>query len=136
MSKRLQVVLDEAEYADIRAAAERERLTVSEWVRRVLRGARAAAGGLVREPGAGYASDAGGEVPLHIGRFPASLHRKLLERARREHRTVAGEATHLLERALEEAEPLSLLELEGLGSALWAEADGAEHVARERDAWD
>lgn len=42
MSKRLQVVLDEEEYAEIRRAAGRHRLTVSEWVRRTLRRARAA----------------------------------------------------------------------------------------------
>lgn len=40
MSKRLQVVLDEEELEEIRSVAERERLTVSEWVRRALREAR------------------------------------------------------------------------------------------------
>jgi hypothetical protein len=40
MSKRLQVVLDEDELADIRKAARRQRTTVSEWVRHVLREAR------------------------------------------------------------------------------------------------
>ena len=37
MSKRLQVVLDDEEYAGIERFARRERLTVSEWVRRALR---------------------------------------------------------------------------------------------------
>ena len=40
MSKRLQVVLSEAELEEIRDAAKRNRATVSAWVRRVLRQAR------------------------------------------------------------------------------------------------
>lgn len=36
MSKRLQVVLDEKEYREIRRTARREGLTLSEWVRRAL----------------------------------------------------------------------------------------------------
>ncbi|MFT4163732.1 MAG: hypothetical protein QM650_00640 [Microlunatus sp.] len=40
MSKRLQVVMDDAEYADTEAAARREGETVSQWVRRTLRHAR------------------------------------------------------------------------------------------------
>lgn len=40
MSTRLQVVLDDEEFAQIRQVAEAQRLTVSEWVRQVLRRAR------------------------------------------------------------------------------------------------
>ena len=40
MSKRLQVLLDEAEYREIRAMARRRHVTVSEWVRQALRTAR------------------------------------------------------------------------------------------------
>ncbi|HUT76337.1 MAG TPA: antitoxin [Polyangia bacterium] len=40
MSMRLQVVVDEREYRAIQRAARSERVTVSEWVRRTLRGAR------------------------------------------------------------------------------------------------
>lgn len=40
MSTRLQVVLGEAEMAEIRRLAQREGLTVGEWVRRTLRAAR------------------------------------------------------------------------------------------------
>jgi hypothetical protein len=40
MSKRLQVVLDDAELREIRLAARRSRLTVAEWVRQALRVAR------------------------------------------------------------------------------------------------
>lgn len=42
MSKRLQVVMSDAEYREIREAAGRRRLTVSEWVRQTLRRAREA----------------------------------------------------------------------------------------------
>ncbi len=40
MSHRLQILLDEDEFAEIRAVARRRRLTVSEYVRTVLRDAR------------------------------------------------------------------------------------------------
>ena len=40
MSKRLQVLLPEPEMEEIRQLAERERVTVGEWVRRALRVAR------------------------------------------------------------------------------------------------
>ena len=40
MSKRLQVLLPDQEMTEIRRLARRERLTVGEWVRRVLREAR------------------------------------------------------------------------------------------------
>ena len=41
MSKRLQVLLPDQEMSDIQRLARRESLTVGEWVRRVLREARA-----------------------------------------------------------------------------------------------
>lgn len=40
MSKRLQVLLDEAELRDIQRLARAERITVAEWVRAALRAAR------------------------------------------------------------------------------------------------
>ena len=40
MSKRLQVLLDDEEYREIRASAHRSRMTVAEWVRQALRRAR------------------------------------------------------------------------------------------------
>jgi len=46
MSKRLQVLLEEDELADIQQAASRMRMTTAEWVRQALRAARRA------EPGA------------------------------------------------------------------------------------
>lgn len=46
MSKRLQVLFDEDEFAELRAVAERHGLTVSDWVRQAIRtaGRREAAG--------------------------------------------------------------------------------------------
>lgn len=40
MSKRLQVILDDEEMAEIRAVAQRQQVSVAEWVRRALRAAR------------------------------------------------------------------------------------------------
>lgn len=40
MSKRLQVLLDEVEFGELRAAARRQGVPVSEWVRSALRQAR------------------------------------------------------------------------------------------------
>jgi transposase-like protein len=40
MSQRLQVLLDEEEFAEIRRVARRHRMTVAEWVRQALRQAR------------------------------------------------------------------------------------------------
>jgi hypothetical protein len=40
MTQRLQVLMDEREFAEIRAIARRHRLTVAEWVRQALRQAR------------------------------------------------------------------------------------------------
>jgi hypothetical protein len=40
MTQRLQVLLDDEEFAEIRRVAERQRMTVAEWVRQALRAAR------------------------------------------------------------------------------------------------
>ena len=40
MSQRLQVLLDEKEFAEIRRVARRHKVTVAEWVRQALRAAR------------------------------------------------------------------------------------------------
>jgi hypothetical protein len=40
MSKRLQVLLEEDDFREVREAAARDGITVSEWVRRALRDAR------------------------------------------------------------------------------------------------
>jgi plasmid stability protein len=72
---------------------------------------------------------------LNIKNFPATLYRKLKARARREHRSMAQEVTYILSLAVQEPEQLSILNLRGLGSDLWQEP-AADHVERERGAWD
>jgi hypothetical protein len=42
MSKRLQVLLEDAELREVQKSARRERMTTAEWVRRALRSARRA----------------------------------------------------------------------------------------------
>jgi plasmid stability protein len=73
---------------------------------------------------------------LNIKNLSDSLYRKLKARARRNRRSVAQEVTVILEQAISDPEPLSLLDLEGLGAELWEGTDAAEHVEREREAWD
>lgn len=72
---------------------------------------------------------------LNVKNLPDDLYRKLQERAKRQRRSVAQEVTHLLEQALSEPEPHSILELEGLGKESWREVDVGEHVERERRGW-
>jgi plasmid stability protein len=73
---------------------------------------------------------------LNIKNLPDSLYRKLQARARRERRSVAQQVTEMLSRTLEEPEPQSILDLQGLGKEHWRGVDAAEHVARERSTWD
>jgi hypothetical protein len=42
----------------------------------------------------------------------------------------------ILDQALTEATPLSILELQGLGKEVWAGVNVDEYVRRERQAWD
>jgi plasmid stability protein len=73
---------------------------------------------------------------LNIKNLPDALYKKLQARAKREHRSVAQEVTHLLSDALETAKSLSILQLKGLGKEHWREIDAAKHVERERASWD
>ncbi len=73
---------------------------------------------------------------LNIKKVPDSLYRKLKARAKSHHRSVAQEVKQLLTDALEHPEPLSILELRGLGKTGWAGRDAARHVAEERASWD
>jgi plasmid stability protein len=73
---------------------------------------------------------------LNIKNLPDRLYKKLQARAKRERRSVAQEVTHLLDAALDTPEPLSILELRGLGKEHWKDIDAATHVQRERAAWD
>jgi plasmid stability protein len=73
---------------------------------------------------------------LNIKNLPDSLYRKLQARAKRQHRSVAQEVTHLLTDVLETRKPLSILDLKGLGKEHWEGTNAAEHVRRERASWD
>lgn len=73
---------------------------------------------------------------LNVKNLPDALYRKLQARAKRQHRSVSQEVTHLLSDALEAPKPLSILELKGLGKEHWSEVDATEHIERERVSWD
>ena len=73
---------------------------------------------------------------LNIKNFPDSLYRKLQARAKRQHRSIAQEVTHLLGDALETPEVLSILDLKGLGKEYWRGVDPSKHIERERASWD
>lgn len=73
---------------------------------------------------------------LNIKNLPDALYRKLQARARRQHRSIAQEVTHILAEAVESPPPLSITELRGLGKELWKDRSAAQHVEAERSAWD
>lgn len=73
---------------------------------------------------------------LNVKNLPDGLYRKLQARAKRQRRSVAQEVTQILSEALESPTPLSILELRGLGKEHWHGVNAAEHVERERTAWD
>jgi plasmid stability protein len=73
---------------------------------------------------------------LNIKNLPDPLYRKLQARARRERRSVAKQVTEILSRAIEAPEPLSILDLQGLGKELWLGIDAAGYVRCERASWD
>ena len=77
-----------------------------------------------------------GMAVLNVKNLPDGLYRKLRARARRERRSIAQEVTHLLSKALETPNALSILELEGLGREHWRDVDATLHVRAERDSWD
>lgn len=73
---------------------------------------------------------------LNVKNLPDALYRKLQARARRQHRSVSQEVTHILAQAVERPEQLSITELRGLGKEHWTGADAAGHVETERRSWD
>ena len=73
---------------------------------------------------------------LNIKNLPDALYRKLRARAKRQHRSIAQEVTHLLSDVLETPRPLSILDLKGLGKELWRKVDTSKHIERERASWD
>lgn len=72
---------------------------------------------------------------LNIKNFPDGLYERLKVRAEQQHRSVAQEVTHILEQVLGGSEPLSILDLQGLGKSVWSGVDAAAHVDAERRAW-
>ncbi len=73
---------------------------------------------------------------LNIKNLPDALYRKLQARAKRQHRSIAQEVTHLLTDALETPKPLSILDLKGLGKEHWRRVDASKHIEEERNSWD
>jgi plasmid stability protein len=73
---------------------------------------------------------------LNVKNLPDPLYRRLQKRARDRRRSVAQEVAVILEEALEREEPLSILELRGLGKEAWRDVDAAAHVEAERRTWD
>ncbi|HEU0298100.1 MAG TPA: Arc family DNA-binding protein [Longimicrobium sp.] len=72
---------------------------------------------------------------LNVKNLPDALYEALKARAESRHRSVAQEVTHILSEVLAR-QPLSILELEGLGKELWSGVDAGRHVEEERAAWD
>ena len=73
---------------------------------------------------------------LNIKNLPDDLHEKLKTRAKHKRRSVAQEVISLLSATLDQPQALSIMELQGLGAALWKGQDAAEHVEAERASWD
>jgi plasmid stability protein len=73
---------------------------------------------------------------LNIKNLPDALYRKLQARARRQHRSLAQEVTHILAQAVETPPQLAITDLRGLGKEHWSGRDAANHVDAERRAWD
>jgi plasmid stability protein len=73
---------------------------------------------------------------LNIRNLPDDLYEKLKARAKSGGRSVAQEVIGLLAAALESPEALSIMDLQGLGAALWRGVDAAAHVEVERASWD
>ena len=72
---------------------------------------------------------------LNVKNVPDALYARLRERARRDRRSVAQEAVHLLAQALQSDETVSIRELRGLGKDAWARTAAAAHVEEERASW-
>lgn len=73
---------------------------------------------------------------LNIKSVPDKLYRKLQARAKRERRSVAQEVIQILDQALAEVPPLSILDLQGLGKEIWTGTSADEYLRKERQAWD
>ena len=76
---------------------------------------------------------------LNIKNFPDRLYRRIKQRAGKNRRSISQEVVQLLDQAVSEPRPVSLLELEGLGKEVWEKGlggkDAADYIAEERDTW-
>ena len=72
---------------------------------------------------------------LNVKNLPDALYRRLKQRARRERRSVAQEVASILEQALAAPEPMSILDIQGLGKDAWRKIDAVKHVREERRSW-
>lgn len=73
---------------------------------------------------------------LNIKNLPDALYRKIQARAKRERRSVAQEVIHILSQVTDQATPLSVLDLQGLGREVWRGVNAAPYVDKERRGWD
>jgi len=78
----------------------------------------------------------GSMATLNIKDFPDGLYRQLRARAKRQHRSLAQEVTHILSEVVRGPERTSVRELRGLGKDLWAGVDAVDRVEEERKSWD
>ncbi len=72
---------------------------------------------------------------LNVKNVPDRLYKRLQARAKGRRRSVAQEVIHILSETVNEVEPLSILELRGLGKERWKGVEPDRHVARERRSW-
>lgn len=73
---------------------------------------------------------------LNVKNLPDALYRKLQRRAKLQRRSIAQEVTVILDEALKDQKPLSILDLRGLGKEIWKGVDPAEYIRKERESWD
>jgi plasmid stability protein len=73
---------------------------------------------------------------LNIKGFPDELYKILQQRAEIDRRSLAQEIICLLERAVEEPEKPSILELRGLGKKRWKGVNATKHINLERESWE
>jgi plasmid stability protein len=73
---------------------------------------------------------------LNLKNLHDPIYEKLKARAKLRHRSMAQEVIHLLSETLDQAEALSILELQGLEKECWRGIDTAMHVEEERRSWD
>lgn len=73
---------------------------------------------------------------LNVKNFPQDLYERIKQRAAADRRSIAQQVVHLLEKAVMDEPPLSILELRGLGKRTWKGVDPADYVAEERGSWD